>query len=185
MSQIVFLLLDSNFLLEKQDLRIAEQVINEGRALIIAINKWDIMKTPSQSMQKLKDRVTKSLPQARGVPIIPLSAATGKNVHLLMPEAIRIFELWNKRIATSKLNQWLTLMTERHPPPIRNGRRIRIKYITQAKTRPPTFVIFSSKEKKLPEAYKRFLINGIRTDFGLPGIPIRLLIRKSDNPFGK
>jgi GTP-binding protein len=182
-AQIVVLLLDGNFMLEKQDLSIARQVIEEGRILIIAVNKWDIVTNRMQALQILNDRLQSSLPQVRGIPIVTLSALTGQNINKLIPTAFAIFETWNKRISTSKLNQWLMMMTERHPPPIKSGRRIRIRYITQAKTRPPTFIIFSSKSTDLPEAYKRFLVNGIREEFDLPGVPIRILARKGNNPY--
>ena len=182
-AQIVVLVLDGNLMIEKQDLTIARQVIEEGRILMIAVNKWDIVKNRMQAMQALGDRLQTSLPQVRGIPIIQLSALTGQNINKLIPAAFKIFEVWNQRISTGKLNQWLTMMTERHPPPIKSGRRIRIRYITQAKTRPPTFVIFSSKGTELPEAYKRFLVNGIREDFNLLGVPIRILARKGNNPY--
>ena len=182
-AQIVILLLDGNFMLEKQDLSIARQVIEEGRILIIAVNKWDIVRNRMQALQILSDRLQTSLPQVRGIPIVTLSALTGQNIDKLIPTAFATFEIWNTRISTSKLNQWLMMMTERHPPPIKGGRRIRIRYITQAKTRPPTFIIFSSKSTDLPEAYKRFLVNGIREEFDLHGIPIRILARKGNNPY--
>jgi GTP-binding protein len=182
-AQIVVLVLDGNLMIEKQDLTIARQVIEEGRILMIAVNKWDIVKNRMQAMQALGDRLQTSLPQVRGIPIIQLSALTGQNINKLIPAAFKIFEIWNQRISTGKLNQWLTMMTERHPPPIKSGRRIRIRYITQAKTRPPTFIIFSSKGTELPEAYKRFLVNGIREDFNLLGVPIRILARKGNNPY--
>ena len=182
-AQIVVLVLDGNLMIEKQDLTIARQVIEEGRILMIAVNKWDIVMNRMQAMQALGDRLQTSLPQVRGIPIIQLSALTGQNINKLIPAAFKIFEVWNQRISTGKLNQWLTMMTERHPPPIKSGRRIRIRYITQAKTRPPTFIIFSSKGTELPEAYKRFLVNGIREDFNLLGVPIRILARKGNNPY--
>ncbi|MBT3991634.1 MAG: ribosome biogenesis GTPase Der [Rhodospirillaceae bacterium] len=182
-AQIVVLVLDGNLMLEKQDLTIARQVIEEGRVLMIAVNKWDAVKDRKQALQDLDDRLQTSLPQVRGIPIITLSALTGKNTDKLIPAAFKIFEIWNRRIPTGKLNQWLEMMTERHPPPMSSGRRIRIRYMTQAKTRPPTFVIFSSKGNALPEAYRRFLVNGIREDFDLPGVPIRVLVRKGNNPY--
>jgi GTP-binding protein len=182
-AQIVVLVLDGNLMLEKQDLTIARQVIEEGRILMIAVNKWDIVNNRTQALKKLGDRLQTSLPQVRGIPIITLSALTGQNINKLIPTAFDIFEIWNKRIPTSKLNQWLMMMTERHPPPIKSGRRIRIRYMTQAKTRPPTFIIFSSRGTDLPEAYKRFLVNGIREDFNLPGVPIRILARTGNNPY--
>jgi len=182
-AQIVVLVLDGNVTLEKQDLTIARQVIEEGRILMIVVNKWDIVNNRAQALKNLENRLQKSLPQVKGIPIIHLSAFTGQNIDKLMPSAFKILNVWSKRISTGKLNQWLSTMVERHPPPIKSGRRIRIRYITQAKTRPPTFIIFSSKGDELPEAYSRFLVNGIRTDFNLPGVPIRIITRKGNNPY--
>ena len=182
-AQIVVLVLDGNVTLEKQDLTIARQVIEEGRILMIVVNKWDIVNNRAQALKNLEDRLQKSLPQVKGIPIIHLSAFTGQNIDKLMPSAFKILNVWSKRISTGKLNQWLSTMVERHPPPIKSGRRIRIRYITQAKTRPPTFIIFSSKGDELPEAYSRFLVNGIRRDFNLPGVPIRIITRKGNNPY--
>ncbi|MEK9679702.1 MAG: ribosome biogenesis GTPase Der [Rhodospirillaceae bacterium] len=182
-AQLVVLVLDGNVMLEKQDLTIARQVIEEGRILIIAVNKWDSVKEKKDRRQDLEDRLQTSLPQIRGVPVVTLSALTGKGVDNLVPEALKYFDVWNRRVSTAKLNQWLEFMTERHPPPLVQGRRLRLRYMTQAKTRPPTFVVFSSRGKSVPEDYRRYLINGIREDFDLPGIPIRLLVRTGKNPY--
>jgi len=182
-AQLVVLVLDGNVMLEKQDLTIARQVIEEGRILIIAVNKWDSVTEKKQRRQDLEDRLQTSLPQIRGVPVVTLSALTGKGIDNLVPEAFKYFDVWNRRVSTSKLNQWLEYMTERHPPPLVQGRRLRLRYMTQAKTRPPTFVVFSSRGKSVPEDYRRYLINGIREDFDLPGIPIRLLVRTGKNPY--
>ncbi len=182
-AQLVVLVLDGNVMLEKQDLTIARQVIEEGRILIIAVNKWDSVKEKKDRRQDLEDRLQTSLPQIRGVPVVTLSALTGKGVDNLVPEAFKYFDVWNRRVSTAKLNQWLEFMTERHPPPLVQGRRLRLRYMTQAKTRPPTFVVFSSRGKSVPEDYRRYLINGIREDFDLPGIPIRLLVRTGKNPY--
>lgn len=182
-AQLVVLVLDSNDMLEKQDLTIARQVIEEGRVLIIAANKWDIVKDRKAAKEKLNDRLLTSLPQVRGVPVLNISALTGKGLEKLLPTAFEVFETWNKRVSTGQLNQWLEHMTQRHPPPITSGRRLRLRYITQAKSRPPTFIVFCSKGVALPEAYRRYLINGLRDDFGLVGIPIRLLVRKGANPY--
>ena len=182
-AQVVVLVLDGNVMLEKQDLTIARQVIEEGRVLMLVINKWDMVKNRAQAMQNLNDRLQTSLPQVKGMPIIQLSALTGQNINKLLPSAFKILEIWNKRIPTGKLNQWLSAMVEQHPAPIKGGRRIRIRYITQAKSRPPTFIIFSNKGTELPESYSRFLVNGIRRDFNLPGVPIRILTRKGKNPY--
>ena len=182
-AQLVVLLLDGKTMLEKQDLTIARQVIEEGRVLIIGINKWDSVKEKKAARDALNDRLMTSLPQIRGVPIIYFSALTGNGVKKLLPEAFKYFDIWNRRIPTGKLNHWLEFMTERHPPPVVAGRRVRLRYITQAKTRPPTFVVFSSRGRSLPEDYRRYIANGIREDFDLPGIPIRVLIRQGNNPY--
>jgi GTP-binding protein len=182
-AQIVILVLDGNMKLEKQDLTIARKVIEEGRILMIAVNKWDIVNNRMRAIQSLEDRLETSLPQVKGIPIIYLSALTGQNINKLLPSAFKILDVWSRRIPTGKLNQWLSEMIERHPPPIKSGRRIRIRYITQAKTRPPTFIVFLSKLVDLPEAYSRFLVNGIRKDFNLMGVPLRLISRTGENPY--
>ena len=182
-AQLVVLLLDGHTMLEKQDLTIARQVIEEGRVLIIGVNKWDGVKNKEAARDALTDRLMTSLPQIRGVPIVFFSALTGSGVQKLLPEAFKYFDIWNRRIPTGKLNHWLEFMTERHPPPVVAGRRLRLRYITQAKTRPPTFVLFSSRGKSLPEDYRRYIANGLREDFDLPGIPIRVMIRQGNNPY--
>lgn len=184
-AQLVVLVLDGNFMLEKQDLTIARQIVDEGRVLIIAVNKWDAVTDKKKKLQDLDDRLQTSMPQIRGVPIVLLSALKGSGVQKLLPEAFKYFDIWNQRVSTAKLNQWLAFMTERHPTPLVQGRRIRLRYMTQAKTRPPTFVVFSSRGTALPEAYRRYLMNGLREDFDLPGIPIRLMVRTGKNPYAE
>ncbi len=184
-AQIVVLVLDANEGLEKQDLTIASKVIDEGRALIIAMNKWDAVDDRAMAMKRVEDRLQTSLPQVRGIPVVTFSALTGKGVNRLMPAVFGIYDTWNSRIATGELNRWLGYMTEGHPPPAVNGKRIRLRYMTQAKTRPPTFAIFSSRADKLPASYTRYLANGLRDDFGLEGVPIRIFLRKGDNPYAK
>ena len=182
-AQVVVLVLDANTMLEKQDLTIARQVIDEGRILVVAVNKWDSVKNRASSLKDLEYRLQTSLPQIRGVPVVILSALTGKGVQKLLPESFKYFDIWNQRIPTGQLNRWLEVMLERHPPPLVSGHRIRLRYMTQAKTRPPTFVVFSSRGNSLPEDYRRYLVNGIRESFELPGIPIRLLVRQGNNPY--
>ena len=182
-AQLVVLVLDGSFMLEKQDLTIARQVIDEGRILVIAVNKWDSVNDKKSSLQSLEYRLENSLTQVRGIPVVKLSALTGNGVQNLLPEAFKYFDLWNRRVPTGKLNRWLEMMTERHPPPLVNGRRVRLRYITQARTRPPTFVVLSSRGNSLPEDYRRYLTNGIRENFRLPGVPIRLLVRQGFNPY--
>lgn len=182
-AQVVALTIDAVEGLEKQDLTIADMVVEEGRALVIVLNKWDLVKDRRKALGRLADRLETSLPQIRGVPVVTCSALTGKGVDDLLPAVISIFKLWNKRVSTGQLNRWLEAVTERHPPPLVHGRRLRIRYITQIKTRPPTFVIFSSSLKGMPESYARYLINSLRDDFDLPGVPLRLHVRKGKNPY--
>ncbi|NQV56588.1 MAG: ribosome biogenesis GTPase Der, partial [Rhodospirillales bacterium] len=182
-AQLVVLVLDGNVMLERQDLTIARQVIEEGRVLIIAVNKWDTVNDKKDRRDILMDRLETSLPQVRGVPVVTLSALTGKGLDKLLPTAFKFFDMWNRRVSTAKLNRWLQVMEARHPPPMVQGRRIRLRYMTQAKARPPTFVLFSSRATKLPEDYRRYLLNGIRDSFKLDGIPLRLNVRSGNNPY--
>ncbi len=182
-AQLVVLVLDGEAMLERQDLTIARRVIDEGRVLIIAVNKWDAVKDKKAQRQKLEDRLEKSLPQIHGVPVVTLSALTGKGIGKLLPTAFRYFDVWNQRVPTSKLNRWLGDMEQMHPPPLVRGRRIRLRYMTQAKARPPTFVLFSSRGGEIPEAYRRYLVNGLRDTFNLSGIPLRLNVRTGNNPY--
>ena len=182
-AQVVVLVLDSNDMLEKQDLTIARRVINEGRVLVIAVNKWDLVKDAKKALGKLSDRLQTSFPQARGIPIITFSAITGRGTNRLLPAVMDIYELWNKRISTGALNRWLDGITAHHPPPLTSGRRIKLRYMTQAKTRPPTFVVFASRPEKLPESYSRYLVNALREDFEMPGVPLRLHTKKGENPY--
>ena len=182
-AEVVVLVLDSNAVLEKQDLTIARKVIEEGRALIIVVNKWDVADDRKQSLGRLSDRLQTSLPQVRGVPIVTCSARTGRGMDRLMPAVFEIYEIWNARVPTGGLNRWLEMMLEAHPPPVVSGRRLRLRYITQVKTRPPTFAIFSTRAEKVPESYLRYLANGLREDFGLIGVPLRLNSRKRKNPY--
>ena len=184
-AHVVVLVLDAEVMLEKQDLTIARTVIEEGRALIIAMNKWDLIKDHKAAQQKIQDRLEKSLPQVRGVPIISCSALTGQGLKKLLPAVLKIYGIWNRHLSTSPLNRWLEAMTERHPPPLASGKRVRLRYISQAKTRPPTFAIFTTRPEGVPESYNRYLINALREDFDLPGVPIRLHLRKTDNPYVK
>lgn len=182
-AQVVVLLLDANDMLEKQDLTIARQTIDEGRALIVAANKWDVVEDREAALQILRDRLRTSLPQVRGVPVITLSALNGRNLDRMLDAVLAIYEIWNQRIETSKLNEWLRYMLEAHPPPLASGRRIRLRYMTQVKSRPPTFAIWTSRPDALPVSYLRYLTNGLRGDFDLEGIPLRFLLRKGHNPY--
>ncbi len=185
-AQVVVLLVDARAPLERQDLAIARRTLDEGRALIVAANKWDLVDDRNAAMAQIRDRLESSLTQARGVPVVTLSALTGQGVDKLMPAVTKIYQRWQTRISTAALNRWLSDMTESHPPPLgKHGRRIRLRYMTQAKSRPPTFVIFSNLADDLPDSYARYLQNGLREHFDLPGVPLRILARKGDNPYAK
>lgn len=182
-AQVVVVMMSAENPLEKQDLTIARLVIEEGRALVIALNKWDLVKKPEAYLKAFNERLSVTLPQVRGIPVITISAARGKHLDALMQAVMDIYEVWNRKVPTSQLNTWLKDATERHPPPLVRGRRLRLKYMTQTKTRPPTFLIFSTLPEKLPDDYLRFLINDMREAFNLPGVPLRLSLRKPDNPY--
>ncbi|MEM7173488.1 MAG: ribosome biogenesis GTPase Der [Pseudomonadota bacterium] len=182
-AQVVILLLDAQLSMDKQDLTIASSVIEEGRALVIGLNKWDSCEDRAACLKNLQDRLTRSLPQTRGIPVVPLSALRGQNTERLMEAVFQIYDVWNTRLPTAQLNRWLEGVTQSHPPPAPGGRRIRLKYVTQAKTRPPTFAIFCSKPDALPGSYLRYLENSLRDDFDLPGTPLRIVMRKGDNPY--
>lgn len=182
-AEVVILVLDANAPLDKQDLTIARHVIEEGRALIIAVNKWDIADDRVVAAKRIEDRLQTSLPQVRGVPIVTCSSKTGKGLQKLMPAVVKAYGLWNTRISTGALNRWLAATVDAHPPPVSGLGRIKLRYMTQARTRPPTFALFSSRADKLPESYFRYLVNQLRSDFKLPGIPIRMNGRKGDNPY--
>lgn len=184
-AQVAILVIDATQPLEKQDLHIASQVIEEGRCLVLGLNKWDLVSNKQELLSHLKARLTTALPQVRGIPLIPISALSGKNKEKLLDAVLNIYDLWNQRISTSKLNRWLEGLISHHPPPLVAGRRIKIKYLTQIKTRPPTFVLFSSKSTELPESYAKYVINGIRETFGLEGVPIRLFVRSGKNPYAE
>jgi GTP-binding protein len=182
-AEIVVLLIDATSPFDKQDVQLADLVEREGRALIIGINKWDLKLDRQEVRQTVNDTLLRALPKLRGVPVVTLSAETGHGVEQLMPAIVRQYAIWNARIGTAKLNNWLSGVTERHPPPADKGRPVRLRYITQAKSRPPTFVTFSSRGHAVPESYQRYLVNGLRETFELAGVPVRLFIRKGKNPY--
>ncbi len=184
-AQVVVLLVDAAAAMEKQDLTIARQVIDEGRALVIGVNKWDRCKNRRATLAALRDRLQRSLPQVRGLRIVTLSALRGENTDGLMDAVLEAYEVWNRRVPTAQLNHWLEAVIQQHPPPAVAGRPIRIKYMTQAKTRPPTFALFCSKPGELPRSYLRYLENSLRDHFELPGTPIRLSLRKGANPYAR
>jgi GTP-binding protein len=182
-AEVVVLVLDAADMLEKQDLAIARLVVDEGRALVIAVNKWDLVEDKPVALQKLKDRIETSLPQIKGVRTVTLSALTGRNLDRLMSAVFEAHAVWNKRASTASLNRWLAGVTEQHPPPLVQGRRVKLRYATQIKTRPPTFALFVSRPEKLPDSYLRYLENSLRDTFKLAGVPIRLTMRKGKNPY--
>jgi GTP-binding protein len=184
-AHVVVLVLDSHDMLEKQDLTIARQVIDEGRALIIAANKWDAVEDKNVALKKLQDRLALSLPQVRGLPVVTISGMTGRNLDRLMDAVIEIYQRWNKRVPTAQVNRWLSEVQQMHPPPLVGGRRVKIRYMTQIKTRPPTFALFAQMADELPDSYHRYLLNGIRDTFDLDGVPLRLYSRRGTNPFDK
>lgn len=182
-AEIVVLMLDATMPFEKQDLQLADLVEREGRALVIAVNKWDLVEDKNATLASLKEKCTRLLPQLRGVPMVTLSGLKGTNISRLMDEIFKVEKVWNARISTSRLNRWLTPLVEGHPPPAVSGRRLKLRYITQAKSRPPSFILFCSRPDALPTAYQRYIVNGLRETFGLQGPPIRLWVRGGDNPF--
>lgn len=183
MAQVVILVLDADGVLDKQDLTIARKVLDEGRALVIAVNKWDIA-DKKEALQKLNDKLQTSLTQAEGVPTVTISALKKKGLDKLLSAVIKVYERWNIRIPTAPLNKWFKDVQEQNLAPLgKNKRRIKLRYITQAKTRPPAFFIFSSNPEGLPDSYLRYLTNQLRETFNLRGVPIRITVRKSDNPY--
>jgi len=184
-AQVVILLLDATLGMEKQDLTIARQVVDEGRALVIGLNKWDLIDNRALALKQVEDRLLRSFPQTRGIPVVTLSAETGRGVDRLLDAVFGAYDVWNKRLPTAALNRWLEQVTAQHPPPAPRGRRIRLKYITQARNRPPTFAISCSNAEDLPDSYLRYLENALRTDFDLPGTPIRLHLKRSKNPYAQ
>ena len=183
LAEIVILVLDADAILDKQDLTIARHVVDEGRGLIVAVNKWDLVSDHKAALARLRDRLETSLPQVRGVPTVTVSALRRQRLDGLMDRVLSLHETWNRRIATGPLNRWLQGAVDAHPPPTAKGRRIRLRYITQVKARPPTFAVWVSQPEALPESYERYLINGLRDAFDLAGVPLRILRRKGRNPY--
>lgn len=184
-AEVVVVLLDAAIPFEQQDLRIADLAEREGRAVVVAVNKWDIEPEKQQKLRDLRESFERLLPQLRGAPLVTVSAKTGRGLDRLHAAITKANEVWNRRVTTAQLNRWLTGMLEQHPPPAPGGKRIKLRYMTQAKTRPPGFVVMCSHPDKLPESYSRYLVNGLREDFDMPGTPIRLHMRsQSDkNPY--
>jgi GTP-binding protein len=184
-AKICVLMLDARQPPHKQDMAIARHIADEGRALVIAANMWDDVVDKQASLTAIKDRLSTSLAQMRGVPVVPISGLYGRGLDRLMQATDDVHNIWNTRISTGRLNKWLEIMLEAHPPPLSQGRRIRIRYMTQVRTRPPTFALFTSRPSDMPESYLRYLIGGLRNDFGLQGVPVRMVMRKGANPYVK
>lgn len=183
MAEVVVLLLDATRGLEAQDLKIADQVIEEGRALIIALNKWDIAENASSLFNGVKAALEEGLAQLKGVPVLTVSAATGKGIDQLMGAAFELRDAWSRRVTTGELNRWFERAVENNPPPAPGGKRIKLRYITQVKTRPPSFVVFGTRVDQLPESYRRYLLNSMRRDLKLGAVPLRMTMRAPKNPF--
>ncbi|WGH78174.1 ribosome biogenesis GTPase Der [Jannaschia ovalis] len=176
-AEVVVVLLDAEIPFESQDLRIADLASREGRAVVVAVNKWDLEEHRQEKLAQLKEAFERLLPQLRGAPLVTVSAKTGRGLDRLHDAILRAHEVWNRRVPTAALNRWLTGMLEQHPPPAPQGRRIKMRYMTQVKTRPPGFVVMCSHPDAVPDAYTRYLVNGLREDFDMPGTPIRLHLR--------
>jgi len=182
-AETVVLVLDALLGLERQDLTIANLVAEEGRALVLAANKWDLVRDKPARLAELRERLDEALPQLRGIALTPIAALTGSGLDRLMGAVIAADAVWNRRIPTAALNRWLAQVQQRHPPPLVAGRRLRLRYMTQVNTRPPSFALFASKPGELPESYRRYLVAALRAEFELPGTPIRLMLRKGQNPY--
>ncbi len=182
-AEVVLLLVDGTAPLEKQDLAIANRALEAGRALVVAANKWDLVAEPDAALARLRDRIEARLPQIKGVACLPISVLTGRNVARLLPAVVQAHERWSRRVPTAALNRWLEDALAAHAPPLAKGRRIKIRYATQASTRPPTVVLFVSQADALPESYLRYLANSLRETFDLAGVPLRLRPRSGDNPY--
>ncbi|MCA6228596.1 MAG: ribosome biogenesis GTPase Der, partial [Phenylobacterium sp.] len=182
-AEVVLLVMDATHPLEIQDLQIADLVEREGRAIVFVLAKWDLIDEPQARLAEIRESLDRQLPQVRGAPLVALSAETGRNLDRLMPAVFKVHENWSTKVKTRDLNDWLALAIQRHPPPAVNGRRVRPKYMAQTKARPPTFVLFATRADQLPDHYRRYLVHALRESFDLPGVPIRVSVRSSRNPF--
>lgn len=182
-AEVVVIVLDATIPFEKQDLQIADLIVREGRAPVIAFNKWDLVDNPQQLLTELREKTARLLPQVRGIRAVPVSGQTGRGLDKLMEAVLRTHQVWNTRIGTGPLNRWLETTVQAHPPPAVAGRRLKMRYITQVKTRPPGFVLSCSRPEEVPQSYVRYLINGLRDSFDMDGVPIRISLRTSENPY--
>ena len=184
-AEVVVVLLDATIPFEKQDLTIADLAEREGRAVVIGVNKWDLVEARGSTLSSLREEAERLLPQLKGAPLVPVSGRTGFGLDKLLEACFRMAEVWNRRLSTARLNRWLGAALEANPPPAVSGRRIKIRYMTQAKARPPTFVLFGNQLAGLPKSYTRYLVNGLRETMDLPGVPIRVVLRQGENPYDK
>lgn len=182
-AEIVVVVFDATIPFEKQDLQLADLIVREGRGLVLAFNKWDLIDNPQEMLAELREKTTRLLPQVRGLMAVPVSAETGRGLDKLMDAVLKTHQVWNRRVSTGRLNRWLEGILAHHPPPAVAGRRLKIKYITQAKTRPPGFVLSCTRPESMPQSYVRYLVNNLREAFDMPGVPIRMVLRAPDNPF--
>lgn len=182
-AQVVVLLMDANSVFDKQDMQIADLCEREGRGMVIAVTKWDTIENKSALAKSLREKATRLLPQLKGIPVLFFSGLTGRHVDRLLPAIEGVMENWSAKVKTADLNDWLKEKTQAHPPPAHHGRPTKLRYMAQTKSRPPTFVVKCSRHDALPASYQRYLVNGLRDDFGLPGVPIRLIVRAGNNPY--
>jgi GTP-binding protein len=185
MAEVVVLCVDATEKLHEQDLQIARLIEREGRACVLALNKWDAVADRAAARRAITDRLEISLAQMKGIAVVTLSALTGAGLERLLPTVRQVYETWNLRVPTGELNRWFEAALERHPPPLVEGRRLKLRYVTQAKARPPTFVAFGTRAERMPEDYQRYLVNGLREQFKMPGVPVRLLLRGTKNPYAE
>jgi GTP-binding protein len=183
-AQVVVIVIDATVGLENQDLTIAGLVVDEGRAPVLALNKWDRVADRRITLDAVTKRLEQSLPQVRGLRVVPVSALTGEGLDNLLPTVLQVYDVWTRQVPTPRLNRWLAEMTTRHAPPSAQGRPVKIRYVSQTKSRPPSFLLFANRPREVPDSYLRYLANGLRDSFGLAGVPLRLTLRRSRNPYG-
>lgn len=183
MAEVAVLVLDATEGVHEQDLQIARLIEREGRGCVLVLNKWDAVEDRAATRQAVADRLETSLAQMKGIPVVTISAMTGAGVERLLPAVRKLLAVWNRRVATGALNRWFEAALERHAPPLVDGRRLKLRYMTQVKARPPTFLVFGTRAEQMPEDYRRYLVNGLRESFDLPGVPIRLQCRGTRNPY--
>jgi len=185
MAEVVVLCIDAVLGLHEQDLQIARLIEREGRACVLVLNKWDAVADRTATRKAISDRLETSMAQMKGIPVVQVSALTGAGLNRLLPAVRAVHDTWNSRVATGALNRWFEEAVERHAPPLVDGRRLKLRYITQAKARPPTFIAFGTRAEQMPEDYQRYMVNSLREKFDLPGVPIRLLLRGTKNPYAE